>query len=338
MSLAIVGTGLVSPAGLTPRANACVLWAGAVPVSASPFVRDDGEPVPVCYCPWLGARMSVADRVLAMGRAAVEDAVRPLRSAPRETAIPLLLCMPETRGGLAPTDRARIATALAEVSAAREARTLGGAASFFAALREAEALLDADATAVAVGAVDSYIGEEPLTEHVANPSSPWGATPPPAAEGAAALVVMKAAEARRLGLKPVGTIHFADTAIGQPNDDNDLPADGEAMGSLLRRLPRRHVPAPLVFGQFTTDSLRHAEWQLAVARNPERVHPEYEMRSFEGELGLVGAAVGGMNLVYGLAVAHHRTTDMGVGDHDPLLAWAVSRDGERGLSMVSVEP
>lgn len=338
MNLAIVGTGLVSPAGLSPRAHACVLWAGAVPVSASPFVRDDGEPVPVCYCPWLGARTSVADRMLAMGRTALEDAVRPLRVAQREAAIPLLLCMPEARGGVAPAARVRIAAALAEVSAAREARTFGGTASFFAALREAEALLDAGAAAVAIGAVDSYIGEEPLTEHAANPPSPWGPPPPPAAEGAAALVVMKPAEARRLGLEPLGAIHFAGTALGRSNDDNDLAADGEAMGSLLRRLPRGRLPAPLVFGQFTTDSARHAEWQLAVARNPAHVHPEYEMRSFEGELGLVGAAAGAMNLVYGLAVARHRATEMRIGDHDSLLAWAVSPDGERGLAMVSVEP
>lgn len=338
MNLAIVGTGLVSPAGLTPRATACVVWAGAIPVSASPFVLADGEPVPVCYCPWLGARVSLADRMLAMSRAALADAVRPLQGAQREVALSLVLCLPDTRVGLAPTDRVRIATAVAEASAAREAQTLGGAASFFAALREAEAQLDAGATAVAIGAVDSYIGEEPLAEHVANPPNPWGGARPPVAEGAAALVVMKAPEARRLGLKPAGTVHFADTAIGKPNDDNDLPADGEAMGWLLRQLPRRQAPAPLVFGQFTTDSLRHAEWQLAVARNPKRVHPEYDMRSFEGELGLVGTAAGAMNLVYGLAVARHRATDMSVGDHDSLLAWAVSRDGERGLAMVSVEP
>lgn len=338
MSLAIVGTGLVSPAGLTPRATASVLWAGAAPVSASPFVRDDGETVPVRYCPWLGARMSVADRVLAMGRAALEDAVANLRGAPHEAAIPLLLCMPETRGDLGPNDRVRVAAALAKVATAREVRTFVGAASFFAALREAEALLYADATAVAIGAMDSYIGEEPIAEHVANPPSPWGPAPPPPAEGAAALVVMKLAEARRLGLEPVGAIHFADTAIGAANDDNDVPADGEAMASLLRRLPRHHLPAPLVLGQFTTDALRHAEWQLAAARNADRVHPEYEMRSFEGELGLVGAAAGGMNLVYGLAVARHRATEMGIWDHDSILAWAVSRDGERGLSMVSMEP
>lgn len=334
MSLAIIGTGLVSPAGLTPRANACVLWAGAAPASASPFVRGDGEPMPVWYCPWLGARMSVADRVLAMAGAALEHALGPVRHALRGTPIPLLLCTSETRAGLASPERLRVAAALAEVSTAGDARVFGGAASFFAALREAEALLNADAVAVALGAVDSYVGEEALAEHVANPPSPWAAAPP-LAEGGAALVVMKAAKARGLGLNPVGAIHFADTATGAANDDNDLPADGDAMGSLLRRLPPHHAPAPLVFGQFATDSLRHAEWQLAVARNPERVHAEYEMRSFEGELGLVGAAAGGMNLVYGLAVARHHTTDMPLGGDDPFIAWAVSQDGERGISLVS---
>jgi hypothetical protein len=77
---------------------------------------------------------------------------------------------------------------------------------------------------------------------------------------------------------------------------------------------------------------------MAVARSPARFHPEYESRSIEVELGLVGGAAGAMNLVYGLAVLRHRTTDVVVHERDPFLAWDISPDGTRGLAAVSMKP
>jgi hypothetical protein len=337
VTLAILGTGLVSPAGLTPRAHACVLWAGALPPAASPFVGANGEPVPVWYCPWIGARLGLAERMASMARTAAEAALRPLRAASRgELAV--LLCLPSERAGLDADGRAQVGAAIAEVAGARVAATFGGAAGVFAALAEAEARVEAGAGAVAVVAVDSFIGEEALCALAKDPPSPWGTTPPAPAEGAAALLVSSTAGAERLGVQAIGAILHVGTAAGRASDENDLPADGDAMTSLLRRLPPLSAPAPLVFGQFRVDALRQAEWQLAVARDPSRVHPEYEMRSFESELGLVGDAAGAMDLVYGLAVTQHRATDMILTEGDPILAWAMSRDGLRGLAVATREP
>jgi hypothetical protein len=338
MSLVIVGNGLVSPAGLTPRAHACVLWARALPLSASPFLRADGEPVKVTYCPWLGARLGMGDRLAAMARWALEDALRPLRGTPAGEDLPLLLCSDRHRPGLAPDDDALLEQTLARAAGARETTRFQGAAGTFAALAAAEELLAEGARAVAVVAVDSHVGEEALADLVENPPSPWGKTPAPPAEGAAALVVTTPANARALGASSLGVVHFSGTAQSRSNDDNDVAADGHAMTSLLRRLPPLRAPAPAVFGQVSVDALRQGEWQLAVARNPARFHPEYEMRSVDSELGAVGAAAGAMNLVYGLAVVGHRTTDAPVQEGDPFLAWAISRDGTRGLAAVSVKP
>jgi hypothetical protein len=281
--------------------------------------------------------MSMADRMLTMAHAALADALRPVRGVWDE-ALPLLLCSNPDRPGVSAAEWVRIEHDLARAAGTREPKASHGAAGFFAALREAENLLDGGAVAVGIAAVDSHVGEDALVEHVQNPPSPWATAPAPPAEGAAALVVTSAAEAQRLGLEALGVIHHASTTTGLSNDDNDLPADGEAMASLLRQLPPLRAPAALVFGQSATDQLRQAEWQIAVARNPWRVHPEYEMRSIEAELGMVGAAAGAMNLVYGLAVARHRTTDMPIQDFDPFFAWAISRDGTRGLAAVSVKP
>jgi hypothetical protein len=338
MSLTILGTGLVSPAGLSPRAHACVLWAGGLPPSASPFVRESGEPVHVAYCPWLGARIGMGDRMLAMARTALVDALRPLRAADQAPAIELLLCVPPSRAGLAPDDRARLEAGVREVAGARKATRFPGAAGVFDALADAEARLDMGAAAVAIVAVDSHVGEDALAEHMENPPSPWGNASALPAEGAAAFLVTSKAGAQRLGLAGQGAIPYAGTAVGLATDENDLPPDGEAMTSLLRRLPPLHAPAPLVVGQFTTDALRDAEWQLAMARNSNVVHPEYDARSFEAEVGLVGDAAGAMNLAYGLAVARHRTTSADLAAHAPFLAWAISRDGTRGIAVGSVQP
>jgi hypothetical protein len=336
MSLAIIGAGMVSPAGLTPHAHACVLWASALPPTASPFVRESGEPVPVAYCPWLGARLGMGDRLLAMARGALDDALRCLQGTPAGEAASLLLCSAGDRPGLAPADRAELEQSLLHAAGAREVTRFEGAAGVFAALREAEALLANGAQAVTLLALDSYVGVDALAERVENPPSPWGATPAPPAEGAAALVVTTPAQARLLGLNALGVVHYADTATGVSNDDNDVPADGEAMAHLLRRSPGLGASARLVFGQFSVDSLRRTEWQLALARHPSLVHQEYEMRSIDAELGAVGVAAGAMNLVYGLAVVRHGTTEAPVRDVDPFLAWGISSDGTRGLALVSV--
>jgi hypothetical protein len=336
MSLSIVGTGLVSPAGLTPRAHACVLWAGAFPPSASPFLDEGGEPVRVVYCPWLGARLDMPSRLLAMAERALRDALRPLRALGPDAAPALFVCSPPERAGVSSADHERIARHLAQVAGARAVTSFHGAAGVFAALAEAEARLAEGATVVAIVALDSYVGEDALAAHVDDPPNPWGAEAAPPAEGAAALVVTTAHEAQGLGLEVLGAIRYAGTAIGASNDANDLSADGEAMTSLLRRLPP--LRAPWVFGPSTGDSLRRGEWQIAVARSPGRFHPEHELRSIEVDLGLVGAASGAMNLVYGLAVLRHHATDMPVRDGDPFLAWAISPDGTRGLAAVSLKP
>ena len=338
MSLVIVGTGMVSPAGLTPRMNACILWAGALPQTASPFVGPEGDPVQVTYCPWLGARLGMGERMCAMARTVHDDALRPVRAAGLRKAMPLIFCSAAHHPGLDANEDAKLTSGLVEATGARDVRRCYGAAGFFTALTIAEELLSSGAPAVAVVAVDSYVGVDPLAELVQSPPSPWGSAPPPPAEGAAALVLTTPSEARRRGLAALGVVHSVGTAVGQSNDENDVLVDGDAMTNLLRKLPRLRAPAPWAFGPFSVDALRQTEWQLAVARNPDLLHPEYEMRSIETELGAVGAAAGAMNLVYGLAVARHRTTEASAEEADPFLVWAISSDGTRGLAAVSVEP
>jgi len=253
-------------------------------------------------------------------------------------ALSLVVCSVADHPGMGAEEDTKLTSGLSETAGARDVRRCSGPAGFFMALAAAEELLSSGAPAVAVVAVDSYVGVEALAKLVENPPSPWGSTPPPPAEGAAALVLTTPVEARRRKLAALGVIPSVGTATGVSNDDNDVPTDGAAMAGLLRRLPPLRAPAALAFGPFSADALRQAEWELAVARNPERLHPEYEMRSIERELGAVGAAAGAMNLVYGLAVVRHRTTEAPAVESAPFLVWAISPDGTRALAAVSVEP
>ncbi len=178
-----------------------------------------------------------------------------------------------------------LTSGLVDATGARDVRRCYGAGGFFTALPIAEELLSSGAPAVAVVAVDSYVGVDPLAKLVESPPSPWGSAPPPPAEGAAALILTTPLEPRRRGLPALGVVHSVGTAAGLSNDDNDVLVDGDAMTGLLRQLPRLRAPAPWAFGPFSVDALRQAEWQLAVARNPDRLHPECELRSIETELG-----------------------------------------------------
>ena len=256
MNLVIIGSGMVSPAGLTPRAHACVLWAGALPPTASPFLRADGEPIHLTYCPWLGARLSMGDRVAAMARAALVDALRPLRDPSAGEAPPLLdlLGSPSSRSRA----RRRCPASSRAWPTLRERERPGGfmePQGFFAALCEAEGLLAEGAVVVTVAAVDSHVGQEALADLVENPPSPWGTAPAAPAEGVAALVVTTPVHARRLGLDPLGW--FASRNGGGPLERRQRrDRRRRAMTSLLRRLPPLPRRGRAGLGQFSVDALR----------------------------------------------------------------------------------
>lgn len=327
MELAIVGTGLVSPVGLSPEEHAFFLRAGARSTTAGAFVGADGEPIRVAHCPWLGARMPVSERLTWMASAALDYARRALG----EDRAPVILCTSPPREGLSDDDVAAVADALTIGREPAPSRA-SGPAGFFAALREAgERLSSGAARAVAIVAVDSAVHPRALEAIRGTLESPWRRRGPHPAEAAAAVVVMKAGEARARALDVLGTVAFAGVAASSSNDDNDEIVDGAAMTSLLRSAAPSG-PIGRVFGQHNVDSLRRLEWGYAAARNSTSLRPDAWMECVEEDIGAVGAAAGAVHLVYALAVDRHGTVSRGEGD--PFVAWAISRDGLRGLCMM----
>jgi len=290
----------------------------------------DGEREHVLHCPWLGARLPVAVRMAALGERALGAATERLMQlperAPDDTL--LLLCLGAARPGLSEADRQRAVGALA--ATAPLGRVFTGAAAFFAALGTAERLLEAgEARVVLVLAVDSYISLDALRAELNGPSS-WARTAPPPSEAGGAVALMKGTEARELGLS-LGTVHSTGVLKGRGTDDDDDPVDGAAIATLLEQVPPLDEPLVRAYGPTEVDRLRETEWTCAAARSGAHLHALFATSCVERWMGRVGGAAGAAHFIYGLAAERHHAVRESQAGAGPFVAWAISRDGTRGL-------
>jgi hypothetical protein len=327
MNRAIVGTGLVSPAGLRSEQHVFLLRASGHPRWPSPFVGPDGSPLAVGYCPWIGAHEPKVARLRLMLDAAIAEALEPLANAREPVA--LIVCWGEH---VDPAERDALERSIGKAVGARSIERFAGAASFCRALLAADLRLGEGARAALVLAADSLV--DLATVSAERPPTPWEAEAPFPAEGAAALLVTTPAFAEERRLEVLGTLLGAATLPSPSNDDNQEIVDGNAMTGVLRQLPTG--PAiQLVAGQFGVDELRSVEWNIAAARNAPRFEPRHALYGLEAEVGRTGAAAGLMSLAYALAVLRHQATPRPLAAKGPLVAWAVSRDGTRGACLAS---
>lgn len=337
MDLAVVGAAMVSPLGTTPAEHAFFVRAGVGPAAPGAFVDEEGETMNVAYCPWLEPKTPLPDRVLALGMQALEGALGPWEhraSAPGDE-IPLLLTMAAHRPELGKDERDSLERALSSFVGTKRAIQLTGAAGFYWGLGQADELLGGDAEAVALLAADSLVGIESLAAYQQEATTPWMANLPRPAEAAAALVVCKPETARREGLEVLATITHSRCQSGEANDDNDAIVDGVALTQLLEGMPAGVVAS--AFGPFGLGALRSREWEMVAARQVKRFQSEFLQLSIESEIGCCGAAAGAMHLLFGLAVHRHRAWPDRLPEAGPLLAWAISRDGARGICCATVE-
>jgi hypothetical protein len=329
VNIAIVGIGLASPIGLTALQHAAFPRAGIGLHPPSAFVGPDNERVAVLHCPWLGATLPVADRLAALGERVLRQATESLthlpQLAPTDTA--LFICLGATRPGLSEEDRQRAVGALTATTPLR--RVFTGAASFFAALGAAGNLLDADEARIAlVLAVDSYISLDAVRADLERAPVSWMREAPPPSEAAGVVALMKGTDARELKLS-LGALHYTGTLKGQGADDDDEVVDGAALAALLDHAPPLDGPIVRGYGETEVDRLRETEWTCAAARNAPRFHPHFTTTCVERWTGRVGGAAGATHFIYGLAAERHHAAREGRAG--PFVAWAISRDGTRGL-------
>jgi hypothetical protein len=309
-----------------------------LPPWPSPFLSAEDEPLPVGRCPTVPLELPIAERMVQVARLALEEAMLATFEARGRSRTRAVVCVSGPRPGLTKEDVQAVERGVSAQVPGTRAETRAGAAAIFDVLREADGTIQrGDVQALAIVAVDSYVSVEALAESVQSPPSPWRAAPPIPSEAAAALLVMTPAHARRTGQPVLATIEYAATAPGTATDDNDEPVDGGAMAALLWQA-RTKEPILSAFGQHAVDSLRAHEWDLAKARNSKRFD---EMCAFvcpEKAIGNVGAAAGAVNLAYGIAALRHDTLRDPRTRRAPFAAWAISRDGLRGLAIGRVAP
>ncbi|AKT40736.1 hypothetical protein [Chondromyces crocatus] len=334
----IVGIGLVSPVGLRPAEHAFFVRAETGAAAPGEIADAAGERIDVAYCPWIPAGVPLAERLVALAGQALDDALASWRVAGAGAPPQLLVCTAAPREGLSDEDRLVVERALAARVASGEAVRRTGAAGFFLALAEAEALLAREPErAVVVVAVDSLASVEALAAFRAVAESPWDAHLPRPSEAAAVVVLASPQEAARRGVRPFAELRFASVASGASNDDNDAVIDGGAMSSLLERVAPLG-PLGAVFGPHEVAGVRQREWALATARCVRAIAPEAALLCLESDAGWLGAAAGAAHLVFGLAVARSDALPEGLGPSAaaPIGAWAISADGTRGLCVVTL--
>ncbi len=332
---------MISPLARTASEHAFFLRAGVLPVTPGAFRDSEGNTLNAAYCPWLGASLSPSERLIALGSAALRDALASvLPRAGQTPALPaprlaLFVCTAAPWEGVADADRDALEGHLAARLSARAAVRSTGAAGFFHALTEAEALLArGDHHFAVIVAADTMISPAALAQLAEGAHHPWASSPPRPSEGAVAVVLGTDDAARRYGLSPLARVVHTAVLRGKANDDNDEIVDGAAMTALVRGVPPSVGPIAAAYGQQGVDPLRSREWHIATARNVARFHREALFESIETWIGRVGAASGAMSLAWGVASRRHRTWERTSAGDGCFAAWAISPDGLRGIAVV----
>jgi hypothetical protein len=247
----------------------------------------------------------------------------------------LFVCTSAPWEGLTDGDRDGLEAHLTAQLSLRAAVRATGAAGFFQALTEAEALLArGDHHFAVIVAADTMISALALAQLAESAHHPWATSPPRPSEGAVALVVGTEDAARRYALSPLARLAYTAVLRGKAHDDNDEIIDGAAMTSLVRGVPASLGPIAAAYGQQGVDPLRSREWHLATARNAARFHREALFESIETWLGRVGAASGAMSLAWGVASRRHRAWERTSAGDGCFAAWAISPDGLRGIAVL----
>ncbi|MBK8255233.1 MAG: hypothetical protein IPK82_21550 [Polyangiaceae bacterium] len=345
MTLAIVGTGLVSPVGFTPQQHVFFSAAGLPAPSPSPFVDAQDKRVDVRYCRHIGAKVPLSERLFLMAKRAVKDALDPLRQlgflTPREGEKPdvtdltlsLAVCTRAPSDLFSARSADDLARALASDCGASLASKTHGEAGVFSTLRDAESLAVKSASSIlCVVAVDSFVDLNVLAYHLTHPPSPWARDPLPFSEGAAALALMTPPGARRAGSQVIASIVKSAVSKSVSADDNDEPPDGTALGKVFRETAQGEAVGA-VFGQSMVDDFRSQEWNFASARNAEMFGPACTFSGAEDYVGRMGAAAGVANVVWGVSTLRHHLP-VTPADTKAHFSWAISPDGLRGGAWV----
>jgi hypothetical protein len=338
VTIPVLGLGLVSCVATTALGHVFFPRADAPPPWPSPFVGADDRPIDASYAPWAGPLTDLGKRIVALACIAADEALAPIEAVPSldldRSRIQLFVCLPVATDALPEETLAAIAAAIGRHVKAHAVQRFAGAAGAFQAIdRFARMSASNEATAAILVGADSSISEGAIAARVITPPSPFLPRPVGPGEGAGALLLTTSALASRWRVAPIGELTESRSLRGRSTDDDDEVVDGATMTALVADLPRTTKPIASVFGQTRVDVLRVREWESTVARHAPRFDSSYYGPNLEVETGRVGAAAGMMNVAFAIASLRHGTTPIEATAPAPFAAWAISRDGTRGIGL-----
>ncbi len=343
----IVSAGARTALGLDLPQTAFMLRAGFAAMAEGAFVDGAGEPLTMCYDRTIAPHVLGAERLLALARPAIDEALTPILAALSASPIRarLLLSFDEPLGD--PHEAQQLAQDAAAAvlrhveqsfAGARLDLTLCGNAGAALSLASALASLERGETdLLLVGGVHSDCHVPRLAalaeaDRLLAADNVDALTP---GEASAFVAVVSAELARRLRLGVIARLCEVGTGSEPARPDNDLPiatargltaAVHEATAPLLEKGAR----AGWLLSDMTGEMWRITEWQSVLVRGRGVLGDPYRVDSPAAQLGSLGAAAGPL----GLALACHGF-ESGWAPAEGALVLTSSDGGERGAVLLA---
>ncbi|MFO0758007.1 MAG: hypothetical protein U0359_16035 [Byssovorax sp.] len=326
--IAVVSVGAATAVGLNALQTGFLLRAGYPAMAEAPLADGDGEPITMAFLPTLDGRLTGPERLAALARAPVEEAMSPIRDLAAEVYITLDETLPD-----APRARDLLTSMIREIMPAASAQIEPGGEAGAGALlstalrslaaRRAEAVViggaHSDYDPRAIAALDG--GGRLFSRENLDARMPG--------EAAAFFVLMRDEDARRRRLPPLARVLGVGAGVERATPDNDVSAH-EALGltAAVRRATESVAAAGQTIGWMLSDQTfemwRQLEWQSTFIRVQDVLGRPYYGDAPAQRIGHLGAAALPLFVALGATGFHH-----GYAPAPRLLATAGNDSGAR---------
>ncbi|WP_437601962.1 hypothetical protein WMF28_10105 [Sorangium sp. So ce590] len=293
-AITVARVGAKTAVGLNARQTGFLLRAGFPAMAEAPLVNAAGEAITMAFVPTLDGRLVGAERLAALARAPLEEAVAPIRDVAAEVHVALDEECPEGPLAIALLE-ALVKRVMPAAHVTVQARGEAGPGAFLPpAIR---ALETRRANAVVIGGVHSDYSPQSITALDASgrlfSRDNLDARIP--GEAAAFFVLMRTADVARLKLTPLAHVIGVGTGRERARPDNDEPAY-EALG-LTAAVRQATEPlmadgrtAGWILTDLTGEMRRQCEWQSVFVRAQKVLGKPYLIESPAQRIGYLGAA------------------------------------------------
>lgn len=343
--LLVMATGARTPLGLHSAASAASLRAAISSCSEHPyFVDGTGEPMPASLDGLLDPRLPCRERMLALARSAMQEAMLPLLAGGRQIRVPVLVGLPEPRPGFSEADAHWLRSQLAQqggltfVPGETQACLSGHSAALFLMDQARRDMAQGKYDMCLIGGVESYFHPDTLewldrNRQLVGPVSRSGFVP---GEGAGFCLLMTAAAAHRCGLQPLALVTGSATAWESHRIKTDdvnmgaglIEAVHAAVGSL--QPPQERLNA--IYCDINGERYRGEEWGFVCLKLARYFDDPTAYCSPADGWGDMGAASGGLQLMLAVQAAQR-----GYASGRRSLLWTSSENGLRAAVLLEAD-